>query len=600
MQDSALLTQYAQNNSEAAFSQLMKRHLPLVFRTCRRELHSDTLAEDAAQVVFLLLARKAKTLRAGPSLAGWLYQTSVFVAKDIRKQEVRRTRREEAAMQETRHAQTAPASEWDSIEPHLNAALSALKPADRDAILLRFLEGHTLAETGTLLRISEDAARMRCARALEKLRRSLAAHGAAVPGAALAALLTTEAARPVSAQAASAVTQGTLQALSTDPTANVLLLSKGVSHTMKIIKLKYAALAAGLLLAGASASSIVHAVNPHKASVRQVSQSSSTPNPHLSAPPDLPQKIKLLNLSQPFTLTFKQTSRDVRDWGQKAKQFKEQQNNYSIMVEKGQLTRQEADQILSQMAPSLSSSTPYVTTVTLSARDGKLLYRSQGVRPHDNLTMITDGKQVFKYTEFNHQADIFTGLRWSPPTGPCPLPGVGVPFLPLIKSQATSVPVMLGVKGSESLSSDVVDFPISYSSLTYSPGVAKVSSQEGRLQLTSVAIVVKRETASTWLFSAYWPFQGTWIASNFLWTQYTYGEPAEDYRFTLLSANAQALAPRNFQEETWLPRGAVVTDHTGPAQVGFDYDPNKGDLKSQANHQKFLETQALVPAAKQN
>ncbi len=261
MQDNALLAQYAQNNSEAAFSQLLARHLPLVYRTCRRELASDTLAEDAAQVVFLLLARKAGTLRAGPSLAGWLYQTSVFVAKDIRKQEVRRTRREEAVMQETVHAQAARASEWDTVKPHLNAALSALKPADRDAVLLRFLEGHTLAETGALLGISEDAARMRCTRALEKLRRTLTAHGAAVTGIALAALLAAEAARPVSAQAASAVTQGTLQALANGPAPNVLLLSKGISHTMKIIKIKYAALAAALLIGGASVT-LSHALPP--------------------------------------------------------------------------------------------------------------------------------------------------------------------------------------------------------------------------------------------------------------------------------------------------------------------------------------------------
>ena len=264
MQDDQLLTQYARTGSDAAFSQLIARHLPLVYRTCRRELGSDTLAEDAAQVVFLLLARKAKTLRAGPSLAGWLYQTAVFVAKDVRKQEARRTRREEAVMQEAVHTQTAPASEWDTVEPHLNAALSALKPADRDAVLLRFLEGHTLAETGALLGVSEDAARMRCARALEKLRRFLTAHGAAVTGALLTALLTAEAARPVPAHAASAVTQGTLQALSTGPAPNVLLFSKGVSHTMKIIKIKYAVLTAAVLLTGAAVPPLVHAFSPHK------------------------------------------------------------------------------------------------------------------------------------------------------------------------------------------------------------------------------------------------------------------------------------------------------------------------------------------------
>ncbi|MGI4788275.1 MAG: sigma factor-like helix-turn-helix DNA-binding protein, partial [Janthinobacterium lividum] len=173
----------------------------------------------------------------------------------------------EAAMQEAIHAQTVPLPEWEAVEPLLNTALSALKPTDRDAVLLRFLEGHTLAETGALLGVSEDAARMRVTRALEKLRHYLIAHGAAVTGVVLVTLLTTEAVRPLPADAASAVTQETLQALASGPAHNVLLLSKGVSHTMKIIKIKYATLAAGLLLAGASVPPLVHALSPHKASV---------------------------------------------------------------------------------------------------------------------------------------------------------------------------------------------------------------------------------------------------------------------------------------------------------------------------------------------
>ena len=370
---------------------------------------------------------------------------------------------------------------------------------------------------------------------------------------------------------------------------------------MKILKIKYAALAVGLLLAGAAVPPLVRAVNPHKASVRQATPSSSIPNSHLSVQPDLSQKIDLLNLSQPFTLTFRQTSRDVRDLDQKTKQFKEQQNNYSIMVEKGQLTRQEADQILSGMTPSSSPSTPYVTTVTLSARDGKLLYHCQGEHPRDNITIITNGNRVFQYMEMNHQAEIFTGLRFSPISGPCPLPGVGVPFLPLFRGQA--IPGLKpsptrSAKDSESLLGDVLDFPLSYKVLTFSPGVANVSFQKGRPQLTSVAIVVRGETENKWVFSDYHPFEGLSIASNTLWSQYEYGKPANDFRFTLLSANAQALAPGNFQEETWLPRGAVIIDHTGPTQVGFDYDPNEGDLKRQADRQA-LEIQAAVPKAEE-
>ena len=273
MQDDKLLTQYARDGSEAAFRQLLARHMTLVYRTCLRETGSASQAEDASQVVILLLAREAPSLRAGPSLAGWLYKTSLFVAKDIRKQETRRTRREEAVMQEAVHAQAAPAPEWDTVEPPLNAALASLKPAEREAVLLRFFEGRTLAETGTALNISEDAARMRVARALDKLRRYLTAHGVAVTGVVLAALLTAEATRSVSAEAASTVTQGTLYAITNGPALNVFLLSKGVSHTMKVLKIKYAALVVGLLLVGAAVAPLVHAISPDKASmsVHQIS-----------------------------------------------------------------------------------------------------------------------------------------------------------------------------------------------------------------------------------------------------------------------------------------------------------------------------------------
>ena len=263
MQDDKLLTQYAYDGSEAAFGQLVARHLTLVYSTCLRETGSPSQAEDAAQVVFLLLARKAKSLRAGPSLAGWLYKAARFVAKDVRKQEARRRLREEAVMQEETHQQGPFAPEWEGIEPLLNDALSALKPGERECVLLRFIEGHSLAETGEALGLSEDAARMRVSRAVEKIRRHLMAHGATVTGAVLTGFLTSEAARPAPAQAANVITQGALQALSIGPTANVLLLSKGVYHTMKMTKMKVAALAAVLVLGGVAAVPLARAVNTH-------------------------------------------------------------------------------------------------------------------------------------------------------------------------------------------------------------------------------------------------------------------------------------------------------------------------------------------------
>lgn len=76
MQGDKLLTQYAYDGSEAAFGQIVARHLTLVYSTCLRDTGSPSQAEDAAQVVFLILARKAKSLRAGPSDAAASYTLS--------------------------------------------------------------------------------------------------------------------------------------------------------------------------------------------------------------------------------------------------------------------------------------------------------------------------------------------------------------------------------------------------------------------------------------------------------------------------------------------------------------------------------------------
>jgi RNA polymerase sigma factor (sigma-70 family) len=263
MDDDKLLMRYTQNGYEDAFGQLVARHLSLVYSTCLRETGSPSQAEDAAQVVFLLLARKAKSLHAGPRLAGWLYRAARFVAKDVRKQEARRRLREETVMQEVTHRQEPFSPEWERIEPLLSDALSALKPQDRECVLLHFIEGYSLAETGATLGLSEDAARMRVSRAIEKMRRYLTAHGAVVTGAVLTGFLVSEAVRPVPANAANIITQGALQALSIGPNAKVLLLSKGVYQTMKMTKVKFAALAAGLVLGGTALVPLTHAVSTH-------------------------------------------------------------------------------------------------------------------------------------------------------------------------------------------------------------------------------------------------------------------------------------------------------------------------------------------------
>ncbi len=268
MDDWRLLRQFVDKNSQEAFAALTLRYLSLVYSVCRRELADTETAEDVTQAVFLILARKAPTLRRSVVLSGWLFQTARFAAKNARTQAQRRAAYEQKAAMDMHPQEKTEDAAWADIEPVLNGALASLKEVERECVLLRFFQGLNFAEVGAALGLTEEAARKRVARALESMRRFFTKEGLIVPGAGLAALLSTHAAKAAPANCSAGIahlTSGVIAGQIPVSLAglHIYQLSEGAMKAMKIAKMKILAGSAALVLVGGAASyGMIHGPAP--------------------------------------------------------------------------------------------------------------------------------------------------------------------------------------------------------------------------------------------------------------------------------------------------------------------------------------------------
>jgi len=177
MDDMGLLREYAERNSEAAFETLVSRRVGFVYSAALRQVRDPHLAEEVTQAVFIILAKKAGTIRSGTILSGWLFKTVRFAAIAQTRAAARRRQHEQEALMQSENLRSAPDPFWEQMSPLLDEALAQLGEKDRQAILLRFFESKSLADVGTSLGTSEDTARMRTNRALEKLHRYFVKRG---------------------------------------------------------------------------------------------------------------------------------------------------------------------------------------------------------------------------------------------------------------------------------------------------------------------------------------------------------------------------------------------------------------------------------------
>lgn len=205
MEERELLREYVERASEPAFGELVRRHVDLVHSTARRLVRDADLANDVCQAVFLLLARKAASVRKSDALSGWLYRATRFEAASLVRREQRRRDRETEAMRRSELDSEAGTS-WEDIMPMLDAAMARLKPQDQDVLLLRFFENKPLAEVGQALGLTEEAARKRVSRSLDQLQGWFRKRGVAVSTTSLASLLGANAVEAAPAGMAAAMT----------------------------------------------------------------------------------------------------------------------------------------------------------------------------------------------------------------------------------------------------------------------------------------------------------------------------------------------------------------------------------------------------------
>jgi RND family efflux transporter MFP subunit len=246
--DGELLDRFVRQRDQAAFELLLWRHGPMILGVCRRLLADPHDADDAFQTTFLVLVRKAASIRRGETLGGWLYQVAHRVCLRLGAARARRAAREHPGV-ETLATRAVPSQELDGV---LDEEIQRLPARQRVAFILCCLEGKTGDEAAHLLGCPPGTVSSRLARARERLRSRLRRRGIIVPaGIALAgAAEASGAALPphlLTRTLAGAASLAAGQAADGIVSANILSHVEGVLRAMWFTKVKYAVCAVLLL-----------------------------------------------------------------------------------------------------------------------------------------------------------------------------------------------------------------------------------------------------------------------------------------------------------------------------------------------------------------
>ena len=255
LDDTALLREYVERDSEEAFAALVTRHVNKVYSVALRHTGNPHSAEEITQAVFVILAKKSRHLGNRVILSGWLYQTARLTAVTFIRGRIRRARREqEAYMQTVLNENESDA--WMQIAPLLDAAMAGLNETDRHAVVLRFFDGKSIREVGAALGANEDAAKKRVSRALEKLRTFFARRGVSSTTAIIAGAISANSVQAAPVALAKSVTAVAI-AKGAAASGSTLTLIKGALKIMAWTKAKTAIVAGAAIILAAGTTTVV-------------------------------------------------------------------------------------------------------------------------------------------------------------------------------------------------------------------------------------------------------------------------------------------------------------------------------------------------------
>lgn len=251
LEDMELLAAYADHGCQESFAALVSRHIHWVHAMCLRGVRDRHMADDVAQAVFIILARKAKVIPRQTILRGWLFKTARFAVADALKKRNRHRKHEERAAEllPPKQATLEEQRVWAEMSPQLDEAVACLSDNDRLAVTLRFYEGKSLAEVGKLMGISEEAAKKRVARAVERLRMFFSREAVGGTTAVLLLALMLRTADASMAPAAQSIAAGAIGLKA--PSGMALSYANGAGRAMlEAIGRLWAAIAASMLALG--------------------------------------------------------------------------------------------------------------------------------------------------------------------------------------------------------------------------------------------------------------------------------------------------------------------------------------------------------------